>query len=160
MFAAAIPLSCSDHRLSLSRSSRRPSSPLPLPLPSPLPPSWTSDQAVGRHLPIPASSEAEDIRKAVVLAAEMFRVRTTWEYSGFEQQKDDAEDGLLFDWDEEASFELPGLIGGLAEGLLIPPPVGYAEEDCCFEDLQIESKIEGQPLPERGSRSISFISQG
>ncbi|CAN1846140.1 hypothetical protein LINPERHAP1_LOCUS38099 [Linum perenne] len=104
-------MSCPIHRLSLSRSSRRPSSPLPLP------PSWTSDQAVGRHLPIPASSEAEDIRKAAVLAAEMFRVRTTWEYSGSEQQKDDAEDGLLFDWDEEASFELPGLIGGLAEGL-------------------------------------------
>ncbi|CAN1750461.1 Non-cyanogenic beta-glucosidase [Linum perenne] len=123
-------MSCSDHRLSLSRSSRRPSSPLPLPLPSPLPPSWTSDQVVGRHLPIPTSSEAEDIRKAAVLAAEMFRVRTSWEYSGSEQQKDDAEDGLLFDWDEEASFELPGLIGGLAEGLLIPPPVGYAEEDC------------------------------
>ncbi|CAN1253630.1 Dehydration-responsive element-binding protein 1E [Linum perenne] len=89
------------------------------------------------RLPIPASSEAEDIRKAAALAAEMFRVRTTWdwEYSGSEQQKDDAEDGLLFDWDEEASFELPGLIAGLAEGLLIPPPVGYAEEDCCFDQL-------------------------
>ncbi|CAN0907495.1 Dehydration-responsive element-binding protein 1E [Linum grandiflorum] len=79
------------------------------------------------RLPLPASSEAEDIRKAAALAAEMFRG----------DQKAEEEE---FDWDEEASFQLPGLIAGLAEGLLIPPPVGYAEEAAsCFDQWDLWS---------------------
>ncbi|CAI0476468.1 unnamed protein product [Linum tenue] len=79
------------------------------------------------RLPVPVSAEAGDVRKAAALAAEMFR---GWE-SGSDQD---------LDFDEEAIFDVHGLIAGLAEGLLIPPPdyvQAEEEEDegSCFDPL-------------------------
>ncbi|CAL1375449.1 unnamed protein product [Linum trigynum] len=99
------------------------------------------------RLPLPVSAEAGEIRKAAALAAEMFRARAapatpSWE-SGSDQDLDWGEDcnggetreSCCF-VDEEEIFDVHGLIAGLAEGLLIPPPA-YTEEaeESCFDQL-------------------------
>ncbi|CAL1401167.1 unnamed protein product [Linum trigynum] len=98
------------------------------------------------RLPLPVSAEAGDVRKAAALAAEMFRGLE----SGSDQDLDfgeDSNDGEEEEKkrsycfvDEEAIFDVHGLIAGLAEGLLIPPP-DYVQADeeedegSCFDPL-------------------------
>ncbi|GLT54967.1 hypothetical protein SLA2020_281250 [Shorea laevis] len=63
------------------------------------------------RLPVPASTDAEEIRRAAAEAAEGFRP------SEFGEESDD----VLY-MDEEAVFDMPGLLANMAEGLLLSPP--------------------------------------
>ncbi|XVF13211.1 hypothetical protein REPUB_Repub08aG0188800 [Reevesia pubescens] len=87
------------------------------------------------RLPVPASMDAIDIRRAAAEAAEAFSPQELEENSGndfarLESVKDgevyssDANFGnmkTMFE-DEEAMFEMPKLIDSMAEGLLLSPP--------------------------------------
>nr|AGY31293.1 C-repeat binding factor 2 [Populus euphratica] len=88
------------------------------------------------RLPVPISNEAKDIRRAASEAAELFR---TTDFGGQEMEyfrredrgevcsspNDDIRDlpsenvGYI---DEEAEFNMPGLLANMAEGLLLSPP--------------------------------------
>ncbi|KAH9778291.1 dehydration-responsive element-binding protein 1B [Citrus sinensis] len=72
------------------------------------------------RLPVPASADADDIRKAAAEAAEAFRL-------SHDDEDQFEENGLLpeknvFYMDEEAVFDMPGLLVNMAEGLLLSPP--------------------------------------
>ncbi|KAL0371651.1 UNVERIFIED_CONTAM: Dehydration-responsive element-binding protein 1D [Sesamum calycinum] len=73
------------------------------------------------RLPVPASADAKDIRKAAAEAAEAFRPQPGEERreggSGGGGREDDG-------WfmDEEAVFGMHGLLEEMAEGLMLPPP--------------------------------------
>lgn len=101
------------------------------------------------RLPQPASMDAKDIRRAAAEAAEAFRpleleeeaaggggVRDVLERVKISDQRDvgkgkevesgDQKDSFLeenvFFMDEEAVFDMPGLLTNMAEGLLLSPP--------------------------------------
>ncbi|ESR54052.1 hypothetical protein CICLE_v10022680mg [Citrus x clementina] len=72
------------------------------------------------RLPVPASADADDVRKAAAEAAEAFRL-------SHDDEDQFEENGLLpeknvFYMDEEAVFDMPGLLVNMAEGLLLSPP--------------------------------------
>ncbi|KAK0587258.1 hypothetical protein LWI29_020086 [Acer saccharum] len=108
------------------------------------------DSAWGR-LPIPASKDAKDIRKAAAEAAKAFRPRNQVvvqvdvsdeennhvakpsnsiqvRYEDQEKTTLSAENGSFMD--EEAVFDMPGLLANMAEGLLLsPPPLAINGDD-------------------------------
>ncbi|KAK4489514.1 hypothetical protein RD792_005323 [Penstemon davidsonii] len=98
----------------------------------------TAEMAAPWRLPIPVSSDAKDIKKAAGEAAEAFRTEapesgkgtatSSVEYpenvftttaSGVESPEN-----ALFMYDEEEAlmFGMHGLLGNMAEGLMLPPP--------------------------------------
>ncbi|KAI9174354.1 hypothetical protein LWI28_016066 [Acer negundo] len=109
-----------------------------------------ADSAWGR-LPIPASKDAKDIRKAAAEAAEAFRPRkqlivqvdvsdeenhvvevsdSTQVRYGDQEEKTALwmENGSFMD--EEAVFDMPGLLANMAQGLLLsPPPLAINGDD-------------------------------
>lgn len=100
------------------------------------------------RLPVPASKDAKDITKAAAEAAksfgphEMELVGRHIEESDIqfeeEVEKTLRKNNLLqenvFYVDEEAEFDMPGLLVNLAEGLLLsPPPLLFGEDDYHME---------------------------
>ncbi|XP_060203550.1 dehydration-responsive element-binding protein 1B-like [Lycium barbarum] len=72
-------------------------------------------------LPIPASLDAKDIRKAAVEAAEAFRPSVPQGVSGESGSIPKTPESMFF-MDEEALFCMPELLTNMAEGLMLPPP--------------------------------------
>ena len=98
------------------------------------------------RLPIPVSTAAKDIQRAAAEAAELFRpigmdevsrdelnqglenaTTTTTVATTSEAVETKAED--VFFMDDEAIFDMPGLLTDMAEGLLLSPPHCYNEDD-------------------------------
>ncbi|XP_023897361.1 dehydration-responsive element-binding protein 1A [Quercus suber] len=88
------------------------------------------------RLPVPASAAAKDIRRASLEAAEAFRPAELDSVSGDDLRRRlentaaavtvaaEAEiepESVVF-MDEEAVFDMPGLLRNMAEGMLLPPP--------------------------------------
>ncbi|KAB2632641.1 CBF/DREB 3 [Pyrus ussuriensis x Pyrus communis] len=87
------------------------------------------------RLPVPASTDSVDIRRAAAEAAETFRPE---EFGGVSESGDDEkeskkmegekdcggaeESGILLYLDEEEMFDMPRLLDSMAEGLLLSPP--------------------------------------
>ena len=97
------------------------------------------------RLPVPVSTAAKDIQRAAAEAAELFRpaeldgvsrdelsqelenaTRTTVETTS-EAAETKVED--VFFMDDEAVFDMPGLLTDMAEGMLLSPPHCYDEDD-------------------------------
>ncbi|KAL1531459.1 basic helix-loop-helix protein [Salvia divinorum] len=90
------------------------------------------------RLPIPASADAEDIRRAAVEAAEAFRPRLLSESVDEDEKRSDAaspENGWFVG--EEEVFGMHGLLMNMAEGMMLPPPhyYGYDVEDTAEVEL-------------------------
>ena len=98
------------------------------------------------RLPIPVSTAAKDIQRAAAEAAELFRpiemdevsrdelnqglenaTTTTTVATTSEAVETKAED--VFFMDDEAIFDMPGLLTDMAEGMLLSPPHCYKEDD-------------------------------
>ncbi|KAJ9545960.1 hypothetical protein OSB04_025667 [Centaurea solstitialis] len=79
------------------------------------------------RLPVPESSNVEDVKRAAAKAAEGFR-RTEEiideEMSDFRQTKELSE--FVFYVDEEEEMMFPGFLASMAEGLMVPPPLTAA----------------------------------
>ncbi|KAL8519410.1 hypothetical protein ACS0TY_010375 [Phlomoides rotata] len=71
------------------------------------------------RLPVPASSDAKDIQKTAMEAAEAFRPQMA-EESNSSLAAPGSEN--MFFTDEEAEFGMRGLLNNMAEGLMMPPP--------------------------------------
>ncbi|KAM5572614.1 dehydration-responsive element-binding protein 1E [Rosa sericea] len=82
------------------------------------------------RLPVPASKDQLDIRRAAAEAAETFRPE---EFGGVSSSCDDNEREhknvkVTTDFeDDEAVFDMPGLLTNMAEGLLLSPPRHYLD---------------------------------
>ncbi|KAK4358048.1 hypothetical protein RND71_023658 [Anisodus tanguticus] len=74
------------------------------------------------RLPIPASSNSNDIQKAAAEAAESFRLPLKLERVSREYIYTPEMPQSVFFVDEEALFYMPGLLANLAQGLMLPPP--------------------------------------
>ena len=99
------------------------------------------------RLPVPASENAIDIRRAAAEAAEAFRPQELNELSGSDARQESvkASDGEVSSdgnfgnkkivaekvhfVDEEAMFDMPKLLVSMAEGLLLPPPRNWDDAD-------------------------------
>ncbi|KAJ8767644.1 hypothetical protein K2173_018202 [Erythroxylum novogranatense] len=105
------------------------------------------------RLPVPISNDSSDIRRAANEAAELFRpqefggnykvtenvavVEDSSEVSSGDYKV--SQDTMTF-LDEEALFDMPGLIMDLAEGLLLPPPY-YLGECSYWDDTETSSDL-------------------
>jgi EREBP-like factor len=69
-------------------------------------------------LRLPASTDAGEIRKAAAEAAEGFRPSEFVE----EAEGKSVQESSVFYMDEEALFDMPGLLVNMAQGLLLSPP--------------------------------------
>ncbi|KAL3834498.1 hypothetical protein ACJIZ3_009234 [Penstemon smallii] len=89
------------------------------------------------RLPVPASTNAKDIQKAAAEAAESFRTRApeSWKEEAatatssvespenvFLPDKGAATENAIFSYDDETLYGVHGLLGNMAEGLMMPPP--------------------------------------
>ncbi|CAM8882829.1 unnamed protein product [Rhodiola kirilowii] len=96
------------------------------------------------RLPVPGSTDAVDIQKAAAEAAEMFRTQddvvtdhnlqkgimiSTINEAASNEPNWQIQHGTSAYMDEEAIFDMPGLLNNMAEGLLLPPP---SYPDCEF----------------------------
>ncbi|MCD7458721.1 basic helix-loop-helix protein [Datura stramonium] len=86
------------------------------------------------RLPIPASLDTKDIQKAAAEAAEAFQrpVESLESVSG-----DQCTPESMSFMDEEALFDMPGLIAYMAEGLMLPPPQCVEIEDLEEADAEM-----------------------
>ncbi|KAL8534343.1 hypothetical protein ACS0TY_010379 [Phlomoides rotata] len=98
------------------------------------------------RLPIPASSDAKDIQKAAVEAAEAFRPQLVEEVEAFRPQAEaanlvpaESENALLTD--EEALFEMHDfdLLCNMAEGLMMLPPPHYDNDVEMYAEVPLWS---------------------
>ncbi|XP_075648147.1 dehydration-responsive element-binding protein 1A-like [Castanea sativa] len=100
-------------------------------------------------LPVPVSTAAKDIQRAAAEAAELFRPTELHEVSrdklsqGLENgttttttttmattsEAAEAKAEEVFFMDDEAVFDMPGLLTDMAEGMLLSPPHCYKEDD-------------------------------
>ncbi|KAL3499416.1 hypothetical protein ACH5RR_038509 [Cinchona calisaya] len=108
-----------------------------------------------RVLPVPASKDAKDIRVAAAQAAEMFRPQEDVSASGsgeenggfkHDSNEESSSSGVnieennesSFFVDDEALFDMPGLLANMAEGPLLSPPHclhgGFSFDDMGSED--------------------------
>ncbi|OVA16162.1 AP2/ERF domain [Macleaya cordata] len=75
------------------------------------------------RLPVPVSSDANDIRKAAAEAAKAFQQSELDETnSGNSPGHSNKSPEKVFYMDEEAELGMPGLLADMAEGLLLSPP--------------------------------------
>ncbi|KAL4595267.1 hypothetical protein ACB092_12G079100 [Castanea dentata] len=85
-------------------------------------------------LPVPVSTAAKDIQRAAAEAAELFRPAELNEVSrdvlsrGLENAAETKAEEVFF-MDDEAVFDMPGLLTDMAEGMLLSPPHCYNEDD-------------------------------
>lgn len=96
------------------------------------------------RLPVPASTDAKDIRKAAAEAAKAFSLshddEDQLEETSFLPDKN------VFYMDEEAVFDMPGLLVNMAEGLLLSPPpllIGDDYDDDDDDDMKWDDYIWG-----------------
>ncbi|KAL5748662.1 hypothetical protein ACOSQ2_025959 [Xanthoceras sorbifolium] len=95
------------------------------------------------RLSMPASNDAKDIIKAAAEAAEAIRPRESVQVVSDEENiiaEASAEEANTlssencFFMDEEAVFDMPGLISNMAEGLLLSPPLLVTGDDDHWDD--------------------------
>ncbi|KAK4578782.1 hypothetical protein RGQ29_028749 [Quercus rubra] len=93
-------------------------------------------------LPVPASAAAKDIQRAALEAAEAFRpaeldaVKVA-ETSVTLAAEAEIETESVFFMDEEAVFDMPGLLRNMAEGMLLPPPPHWFGGDNMETDSEV-----------------------
>lgn len=95
------------------------------------------------RLPVPASTDTRDIQRAASEAAEAFRPRGDGEHAEVGRDGNNASGGISTGVvaaegsgtsygggyvDEEAVFDMPGLLANMAEGMLLPPPYSQWDE--------------------------------
>ncbi|KAB1217173.1 Dehydration-responsive element-binding protein 1F [Morella rubra] len=113
------------------------------------------------RLPMPGSSDPKDIRRAAAEAAEVFRPREFGgDHCGCDVEKSSQKGGEMVEEvkavqenaeyvDEEALFDMPGLLLNMAEGLLLSPP------RCVQDDINLAS-VEGEAEASMSLWSFSF----
>ncbi|XP_065628769.1 dehydration-responsive element-binding protein 1B-like [Quercus suber] len=91
------------------------------------------------RLPVPVSAEAKDIQRTAAEAAEAFRpaesdvvfedeVRPMRKNAPSPATTETEAEGVFF-MDDEAVFGMPRLLTNMAEGMLLPPPHYYGEDN-------------------------------
>ncbi|GAB4858657.1 basic helix-loop-helix protein [Ancistrocladus abbreviatus] len=106
------------------------------------------------RLPIPASSDNKDIQKAAAEAAENFRPAALQEAvsrrdgrkeedrsGGGEEAMPMPETDSVFYMDEEAIFDMPGLLAHMYEGLMMPPPNCCTGSGKSAESVEFEEEL-------------------
>nr|XP_027082659.1 dehydration-responsive element-binding protein 1A-like [Coffea arabica] len=94
------------------------------------------------RLPVPASRDAKDIRKAAAEAAEMFRSQEELSSFGHGEalQKNGEESTSSMFMDDEALFDMHGLMVNMAEGLLLSPPHCLGES-YSFDEVESDAEV-------------------
>lgn len=92
------------------------------------------------RLPVPASNNAVDIRKTAAEAAEAFRPHHEFDETSIEHVNTCLPENVEF-MDEEALFDMPGLLAEMAAGLLISPPPLLAGDDVNWEDVESDGRV-------------------
>ncbi|KAM7531236.1 hypothetical protein LguiB_034646 [Lonicera macranthoides] len=99
------------------------------------------------RLPVPTTKEAKDIQKAAMEAAEAFRPRdevadeaatTSTGVSGGNEAAMEHHTSYM---DEEAMYDMPGLIANMAEGMLLSPPCLAGSSDWDYEESNTDLSL-------------------
>ncbi|KAM7525689.1 hypothetical protein LguiA_015591 [Lonicera macranthoides] len=99
------------------------------------------------RLPVPTTKEAKDIQKAAMEAAEAFRPRdevadeaatTSTGVSGGNEAAMEHHTSYM---DEEAVYDMPGLIANMAEGMLLSPPCLAGSSDWDYEESNTDLSL-------------------
>ncbi|KAF8380655.1 hypothetical protein HHK36_028145 [Tetracentron sinense] len=108
-------------------------------------------------MPLPISADARDIKKAAAEAAEAFRPLESDEVSSSSSSSSSSDDVRpenlmmstenvpmspenVFYMDEEAVFDMPGLLANLAQGLLLSPPPCMGN-GCDWDFVESEAEL-------------------
>ncbi|CAK9318307.1 unnamed protein product [Citrullus colocynthis] len=96
------------------------------------------------RLPVPASADARDIRKAAAEAAEAFRPVESCGSSADDSRTENeitAETTLenVNYMDEEAVFGMPGFLEDMAAGMMLPPPQHFRDDMDFYSDVSLWS---------------------